>query len=105
MVPVGAFTEIQVIQVEAHVALDIEQGIRRSRSADADAAAGEVVLARERLVGIEPGDVVVSVANQSVKTPRDVKMRVAAAQSQGRKSVLVLLSGSNGQRFVALKIA
>jgi serine protease Do len=55
--------------------------------------------------GIEPGDVVVSVANQSVRTPKDVKVRIAAAQSQGRKSVLVLVAGSNGQRFVALKIA
>ncbi len=55
--------------------------------------------------GIEPGDVVVSIANQSVRTPKDVKVRIAAAQSQGHKSVLVLVAGSNGQRFVALKIA
>jgi serine protease Do len=55
--------------------------------------------------GIEAGDVVVSVANQSVHTPKDVKVRVAAAQSQGRKTVLVLVAGSNGQRFIALKIA
>jgi serine protease Do len=55
--------------------------------------------------GIEAGDVVVSVANQSVRTPKDVKVRVAAAQSQGRKTVLVLVAGSNGQRFIALKIA
>jgi serine protease Do len=54
--------------------------------------------------GIEPGDVVVSVANQPVHTPKDIKARIAAAQSQGRKSVLVLVTGSNGQRFVALKI-
>ncbi len=55
--------------------------------------------------GIEPGDVVVTVANQSVRTPKDVKARVQAAQQQGRKSVLILVSGSAGQRFVALKIA
>jgi serine protease Do len=54
--------------------------------------------------GIEPGDVVMSVANQTVHTPKEVKSRVAAAQSQGRKTVLVLVTGSNGQRFVALKI-
>ncbi|HWU25828.1 MAG TPA: DegQ family serine endoprotease [Rhizomicrobium sp.] len=55
--------------------------------------------------GIEPGDVVVMIANQSVRTPKEVKLRVAAAQAQGHKSVLVLVSGTGGQRFVALKIA
>ncbi len=54
--------------------------------------------------GIEPGDVVVSVSDQAVHTPKDIQMKVAAARSQGRKSVLVLITGSNGQRFVALKI-
>ena len=55
--------------------------------------------------GIEPGDVVVSVGNRPVHTPQDIKASVAGAQSQGRKSVLVLVEGSNsGQRFVALKI-
>lgn len=55
--------------------------------------------------GIEPGDVVVSVGNRSVRTPQDVKASVAGAQAQGHKSVLVLVEGSNsGQRFVALKV-
>lgn len=55
--------------------------------------------------GIEPGDVLVSVANRTVRTPQDIKASVAGAQSQGRKSVLVLVEGANsGQRFVALKI-
>jgi serine protease Do len=55
--------------------------------------------------GIEPGDVVLSVANRTVHTPQDVKTSVAGAQSQGRKSVLVLVEGANsGQRFVALKV-
>jgi serine protease Do len=54
--------------------------------------------------GIEPGDVVVSVADQAVHTPKDIQNRIAQVKSQGRKSVLVLVTGSNGQRFVALKI-
>jgi serine protease Do len=54
--------------------------------------------------GIEPGDVVVSVADQPVRTPKDIENKVAAQRSAGRKSVLVLVTGSNGQRFVALKI-
>jgi len=54
--------------------------------------------------GIQPGDVVVSVANRPVHTPQDVKSRIADAQAAGRSSVLVLVTGQNGQRFVALKI-
>jgi serine protease Do len=54
--------------------------------------------------GIQPGDVVEQVANQSVHSPKDVKSRISAAQSQGRKTVLVLVVGSAGQRFVAIKI-
>jgi serine protease Do len=56
--------------------------------------------------GIEPGDVVMSVANRPVHTPQDIKAQIAGAQAQGRKSILILVNGSNGgQRFVALKIA
>jgi len=54
--------------------------------------------------GIQPGDVIVTVADQPVRTPKDVQNRIAAAKSQGRKTVLVLITGSNGQGFVALKI-
>ena len=46
----------------------------------------------------------VTVANKAVHTPQDIKSRVGEAAAQGRKSVLVLLTGSNGQRFVALSI-
>jgi serine protease Do len=55
--------------------------------------------------GIQPGDVVVSIANKQVHTPADIKARIGEAAAQGRKSVLVLVTGSNGQRFVALNIA
>jgi len=54
--------------------------------------------------GIQAGDVIVTVADQPVHTPKDVQNRIAAAKSQGRKTVLVLITGSNGQGFVALKI-
>jgi len=54
--------------------------------------------------GIQPGDVIESVADQPVRTPKDVQNKIAAAKSQGRKTVLVLVTGANGQGFVALKI-
>jgi serine protease Do len=54
--------------------------------------------------GLEPGEVVVAVANKSVRTPQDIKSRITEAHAAGRKSVLVLVSGENGERFVALNI-
>ncbi len=53
--------------------------------------------------GIEPGDVIVSVANKAVRSPQDIRNRIAEAHAAGRKTVLVLVSGENGERFVALK--
>jgi serine protease Do len=54
--------------------------------------------------GIQPGEVVVSVGNKAVHTPQDVQARVAEAKSAGRKSVLLLVSGANGPRYVAVEI-
>jgi len=55
--------------------------------------------------GIQPGDVVISIGNKPVHTPQDIKAQIDGAQKSGRKSVLVLVDGNTGQRFVALKIA
>lgn len=55
--------------------------------------------------GIQPGDVVISIGNRPVHTPQDIKAQIDGAQKTGRKSVLVLVDGNSGQRFVALKIA
>jgi len=54
--------------------------------------------------GLEPGDILVSIGNRTVRTPQDVLSRIAEAHAQGRKSVLLLVSGSNGQRYVAVGI-
>jgi len=55
--------------------------------------------------GIQPGDVLVSIGNKSVRTPQEIKSQIAGAQASGRKILLVLVDGNSGQRFVALKIA
>jgi serine protease Do len=54
--------------------------------------------------GLEPGEVLLSVGNRSVHTPQEVQSRIAEAHAQGHKSVLLLVSGSNGQRYVAVDI-
>ena len=48
---------------------------------------------------------VVSIGNKSVHTPEDIKSQIEGAQHSGRKSILMLVDGNSGQRFVALKIA
>jgi serine protease Do len=54
--------------------------------------------------GLQPGDVVMSVSNRTVRTPQDVQRTVADAQSAGRKSVLLLVATTGGSRFIAVDI-
>ncbi len=55
--------------------------------------------------GIRPGDVIVEISQQEVTGPADVEKMVAEAKKAGRKSVLLLLEGQGGLRFVAIRIA
>ena len=54
--------------------------------------------------GIRPGDVIVEVSQEEVASPADVAKKVADAQKAGRKSILMLVEGQGGLRFVAVKI-
>ena len=54
---------------------------------------------------LQPGDVIVEVAQQAVKTPDDVQKRIDDLKKDGRKSALFLLANKDGDlRFVAVKI-
>ena len=55
--------------------------------------------------GIRPGDVIVEVSQEEVSTVADVASKIKAARDSGRKSVLLLLEGQSGLRFVALRTA
>ena len=55
--------------------------------------------------GIRPGDVIVEISQREVTGPADVEKMVAEAKKAGRKSVLLLLEGQGGLRFVAIRIA
>ena len=55
--------------------------------------------------GIAPGDVIVEVGQQEVATPGEVAERVEAARAEGRKTVLLLVEGRGGLRFVAPRIS
>jgi serine protease Do len=52
---------------------------------------------------LSPGDVVVEVAQEEVKTAADLLKRVDELKKQGRKNALVLVSSADGElRFIAL---
>jgi len=40
-----------------------------------------------------------------VRTPSDIEQGVADAKKSGRETVLLLVSGEQGQHYVALKVA
>jgi len=55
---------------------------------------------------LAPGDVLLEVNQQEVKTPKDVVAKVDEARKANKKSVLLLVQGQGGvSRFVALPVA
>jgi serine protease Do len=54
--------------------------------------------------GLRPGEVIVEVSQEEVNTPADVTGRIDAARKTGRKSVLMLVEGQGGLRFIAVRI-
>jgi serine protease Do len=54
--------------------------------------------------GIRPGDMILEVSQEEVNSPRDVAAKVEKAVSAGRKSVLLLVEGQSGLRFVAVRV-
>jgi serine protease Do len=54
--------------------------------------------------GIRVGDLIVEIGQEEVLKPNDVMRKVKEAKKQERKSVLLLLEGQSGLRFVAIRI-
>jgi len=55
--------------------------------------------------GLRPGDVIVEVTQQEVKSPQQVTAKVDEARKQGRKSVLLLVDHGGDLHFIVLKLA
>lgn len=56
---------------------------------------------------IFPGDVIMEVAQEAVKSPEDILKKIEAAKRDGRKSILILISTSRSDgdtRFIALPL-
>ena len=54
--------------------------------------------------GVRPGDIIVEVGQEEVKTPADIRAKVEKARQAGRKSVLLLVDRQGEMRFIALRI-
>jgi serine protease Do len=54
--------------------------------------------------GIRAGDLIVEVSQEEVTSPQQVAAKVEDAKKAGRKSVLLLLEGQGGLRFVAVRM-
>jgi len=54
--------------------------------------------------GIEAGDVIVEAGQEPVKTPEELDKRIQEARSQGRKTVLMLVSRDGDLRYVPMPI-
>ncbi|WP_244447139.1 DegQ family serine endoprotease [Hoeflea sp. BAL378] len=54
---------------------------------------------------IEPGDVIVEIAQETVSTPQDVADRIDALRQDGRRNALLMLAGPTGElRFVTVRM-
>ncbi len=55
--------------------------------------------------GIRPGDVIVSVGNESITDTQELKRGISAARDANRKSVLLRIAREGRERFVAVPVA
>jgi serine protease Do len=54
--------------------------------------------------GVRPGDIIVEVGQEEVKSAADIRAKVEKARQAGRKSVLLLVDRQGEMRFIALRI-
>ena len=55
--------------------------------------------------GLRPGETIVEIGQEKISTPAQLAEKVKAAKEAGRKSVLLLVEGEGGLRFVAIRLA
>jgi serine protease Do len=55
--------------------------------------------------GVQAGEVITEIAQESVSTPKDVMDRIGALKEQGRKNALLMLASKSGElRFVTIRM-
>ena len=55
--------------------------------------------------GLKVGDLILEVSQKKVNTPIDVKNQISVSLASNRKSILLLVEGQSGLRFVALRLS
>ena len=55
--------------------------------------------------GLAVGDVIVEVSQKQVNIPKDVEIQIKASRASNRKSILLLVEGKTGLRFIALRLS
>jgi serine protease Do len=55
--------------------------------------------------GIKIGDLILEVSQTQVKSPSEFKNQIKKARASKRKSILLLIEGPSGLRFVALRLS
>jgi serine protease Do len=64
-----------------------------------------VVVTAAAKAPLQPGDVIVEVATEAVRSAADAKQKMDALKNSGRKSALLLVADADGEpRFVALAL-
>jgi serine protease Do len=54
--------------------------------------------------GVRPGDLIMEVAQEEVKSPGEVSSKIDEAKKSGRKSILLLVERQGDLRFIALRL-
>ncbi|MBY0293081.1 MAG: Do family serine endopeptidase [Alphaproteobacteria bacterium] len=55
--------------------------------------------------GIRPGDVIIEISQEEVKTPQNVVDALKKAEKENRKSALLLINRDNESRYISIKLA
>jgi serine protease Do len=55
--------------------------------------------------GLAVGDLIVEVSQKQVNIPKDVEIQIKASRASNRKSILLLVEGKTGLRFIALRLS
>ncbi|WP_274424571.1 DegQ family serine endoprotease [Chelativorans sp. YIM 93263] len=85
----------ETLRTEFGLAEDIN-GVLVSEVDASSAAAAE---------GVQPGDVIIEIAQTSVSTPQQVLDQISALKTQGRRNALIMLATETGDlRFVTLRM-
>ena len=100
-------TDMEKSRVRAHLDVADEIGVKLGPSAAADGGLSVIDVSADSLAanaGIVPGDDLVSLQFDPLHRPEDLQTGLKALLAQGHTSVLLLVTGAKGQRWVSLKL-